>query len=324
MDGSDNGGTEPNNVLPNDVPQMIDLNAKGRKKLDNSEDSIVERARKKSVPELPLDSNEPELDTTESHSSGRQDKPAPKEKSSKSALRKPLKKKPVVFENLVESELIVGPDDVVIGPSYVLTEIAKSMDKEAREIEPKRQKKIISDQEKLRQIQDYNHGFTTSWFTPRIGKPLPPVDAVKAINKPFLMSSKNGKKFRLKRNPKFSFWNRKRFEHLNASEKKIRFRLPEFGPKKSNTPHFINTSKDLKKISPPQPHTITIQYSNRLLRRGKLHVTDMQIESIPGELSPFERLAENIKITVSKMNETPMLWFYLLAPILLICVLIFR
>ena len=55
-------------------------------------------------------------------------------------------------------------DDVVIGPSYVLTEIAKSMDKEAREFEPKRQKKIISDQKKLRQAEDYNHGFSRDWF----------------------------------------------------------------------------------------------------------------------------------------------------------------
>lgn len=325
MDNSDNGGSERNQALAKDVPVMIDLNAKTQKNSANAEDSLVKKARKKKYPELTQEhSTEPELDTTESHSSGRQDKPAPKEKSSKSALRKPLKKKPVVFENLVESELIVGPDDVVIGPSYVLTEIAKSMDKEAREIEPKRQKKIISDQEKLRQIQDYNHGFTTSWFTPRIGKPLPPVDAVKAINKPFLMSSKNGKKFRLKRNPKFSLLHRHRFKHLKTVEKKIRFRLPKFGTRKSNTPHFLNTTKDLTMISPPQPHTITIQYSNLFLNRGDLRITDMQIDSIPGELSTFEKLAENIKITVSNLNESPMLWFYLLAPILLICVLIFR
>ena len=315
MDNSNNGGTEPNNLLPNYVPAMISLDAEEQKKTDNSEYSIVKKATK-IFPELPTDSGESELDTTESNSDDRKDKSAP---------RKQLKKKPVAFEKLVESELIVGPDDVVIGPSYVLTEIAKSMDKEARDFEPKRQKKIISDQKILRQAEDYNHGFSKNWFTPRIGKPLPPVDADKAINKPFLMSSKNGKNFRLKRNPKFSILHRKRFKRLNAVEKKIRFRLPKFGrPRKSNTPHFFNTSNDLKTITPPQPHTITIQYSNRLLRRGKLYVTDMQIKSIPGELSPFERLAENIKITVSKMNETPMLWFYLLAPILIICVLFFR
>tara|TARA_B100000575_G_C23133370_1_gene657831 strand:- start:340 stop:1290 length:951 start_codon:yes stop_codon:yes gene_type:complete len=316
MDGSDNVGSERDKALAKDVPKMINLDAEVRKKLDNSEDSIVERARKKSVSELPLDSNEPELDTTESHPNDRKDKPEP---------RKQLKKKPVVFETIVESELIVGPDDVVIGPSYVLTEIAKSMDKEARDFEPKRQKKIISDQEELRQAEDYNHGFRKRLFTPRIGKPLPPVDADKAINKPFLMGSKSGKNFQLKRNPKFSTLHRKRFEHLNPVEKKIRFRLPKFGRlRKSNAPHFFNTSKDLKTISPSQPHTITIQYSNRLLNRDKLYVTDMQIESIPGELSPFERLAENIKITVSNMNETPMLWFYLLAPTVIFCVLIFR
>ena len=277
----------------------------------------MSKQQEKPVPELSLDSNEPELDTTESNSDDRKDKSAP---------RKQLKKKPVAFEKIVESELIVGPDDVVIGPSYVLTEIAKSMDKEARDFEPKRQKKIISDQKKLRQAEDYNHGFSRDWFTPRIGKPLPPVDADKAIDEPFLMGSKNGENFGLKRNPKFSFFSdRKRFKRLNAVEKKIRFRLPKFGKaRRSNTPHFFNTSKDLKTITPPQPHTITIQYSNRLLRRGKLYVTDMQIESIPGELSPFERLAENIKITVSKMNETPMLWFYLLAPTVIFCVLIFR
>ncbi len=315
MDNSDNGGSERDKALAIDVPQMMDLNAKGGKKSDNSEDSIVKTARKK-VPPLSPDSNEPELDTTESNSNDRKDKSAP---------RKQLKKKPVAFEKIVESELIVGPDDVVIGPSYVLTEIAKSMDKEARDFEPKRQKKIISDQKKLRQAEGYNHGFSKSLFTPRIGKPLPPVDADKAINKPFLMSSKNGENFGLKRNPKLSILHRKRFKRLNAVEKKIRFRLPKFGrASRSNTPHFFNTSKDLTTITPPQPHTITIQYSNRLLRRGKLYVTDMQIESIPGELSPFERLAENIKITVSKMNETPMLWFYTLAPMIIICVLIFR
>jgi len=315
MDGSDNGGSERDKALAKDVPQMINLDEKVQKKSDNSEDSIVKRATK-IIPELPTYSGESELDTTESNSNDRKDKSAP---------RKQLKKKPVVCETIVESELIVGPDDVVIGPSYVLTEIAKGMDKEARDFEPKRQKKIISDQEKLRQAEDYNHGFSKNWLTPRIGKPLPPVDADKAINKPFLMGSKSGKNFRLKRNPKFSILHRKRFEHLNPVEKKIRFRLPKFGRlRKSNAPHFFNTSKDLKTISPSQPHTITIQYSNRLLNRDKLYVTDMQIESIPGELSPFERLAENIKITVSNMNETPMLWFYTLAPIIIICVLIFR
>ena len=326
IDISDNGGTEPNKALPNDVPDMIDLDdLEEQNKSVNTEDSLVKNARRKKFPELPQEHpTEPELDTTESHSSGRKDKAEPKGKTRKAASKKPMKKKPVVFETLVETELTVGPDDVVIGPSYVLTEIAKSMDKEARDFEPKRQKKIISDQKKLRQAQDYNYGFTTSWFTPRIGKQLPPVDAVKAINKPFLMSSKNGKKFRMKRNPKFSILHRYRFKRLNAVEKKIRFRLPKFGrPRKSNTPHFFNTSKDLKTISPPQPHTITIQYSNRLLNRGKLYVTDMQIESIPGELSTFEKLVENIKITVTNLNESPMLWFYLLVPTLLIYVLIF-
>ena len=132
MDNSDNGGAEPHKAFAKDVPKMINLDEKVQKKSTNSKDSIVKTARKK-VPPLSPDSNEPELDTTESNSDDRKDKSAP---------RKQLKKKPVAFEKIVESELIVGPDDVVIGPSYVLTEIAKSMDKEAREFELKKKKSV--------------------------------------------------------------------------------------------------------------------------------------------------------------------------------------
>ena len=53
MDNSNNGGTEPNNVLPNDVLEMIDLDAGKQKKSTNSKDSIVKTARKKVPPLSP-------------------------------------------------------------------------------------------------------------------------------------------------------------------------------------------------------------------------------------------------------------------------------
>lgn len=84
MDNSDNGGAEPHKAFAKDVPKMINLDEKVQKKSTNSKDSIVKTARKK-VPPLSPDSNEPELDTTESNSDDRKDKSAPRKQLKKKA-----------------------------------------------------------------------------------------------------------------------------------------------------------------------------------------------------------------------------------------------
>jgi hypothetical protein len=240
--------------------------------------------------------------------------------------RKPLKKKPVVYDELTLDELIITPNDVVIGPNYVLAPLAKKMDSISREIEPRRQKKIELEHKFKHSDPEYKHGFRSKPFARKIGGQAVPVKINNTIHKVPVTKSpvkhlKTGLK--KKKKPTFSRLQDLMFIRLKTYRKRFHFGLNKIGKStKSRAPHFYNTSNDFSTLPPQQAGTIAVQYSPSLLKLNRVSVKNLNVQIPTRRSSVFERCSRKFNSILAHINDAPVRWAYMVLPLALILILV--
>ena len=242
------------------------------------------------------------------------------------APRKPLKKKPVVYDELTLDELIITPDDVVIGPNYVLVPLAKKMDSISREIEPRRQKKIELEHKFKHADPEYKHGFSSKPFARKIGGQAIPVKINNTIHKVPVTKSpvkhlKTGLK--KKKKPTFSGLQDLMFNRLETYRKRFHFGLNNIGKStKSRAPHFYNTSNDFSTLPTQQGGTIAVQYSPSLLKLNRVSVKNLNVQIPTRRSSVLARFSRKFNSILAHINDAPVRWAYVLLPLALILILV--
>ena len=240
--------------------------------------------------------------------------------------RKPLKKKPVVYDELTLDELMITPNDVVIGPNYVLAPLAKKMDSISREIEPRRQKKIELEHKFKHSDPEYKHGFSSKPFARKIGGQAVPVKINNTIHKVPVTKSpvkhlKTGLK--KKKKPTFSRLQDLMFNRIKTYRKRFHFGLNKIGKStKSRAPHFYNTSNDFSTLPPQQGGTIAVQYSPSLLKLNRVSVKNINVQTPTRRSSVLARCSRKFNSILAHINDAPVRWAYVLLPLALILILV--
>tara|TARA_B110001452_G_scaffold165363_1_gene138031 strand:- start:3362 stop:4519 length:1158 start_codon:yes stop_codon:yes gene_type:complete len=275
----------------------------------------------------------PDMQSTESIENPMQNSPfpsaggaEPEDKISETEIRKPLNKKPVKYDEIDDQDLILSPSDVVIGPKYVLTTLAKSMDANSKKVEPQRQKKIELDNKIRSSLPDFKHGFRSKRFVRKVGRPAVAVKIPNKIRKvPVTKSPVKHLKIDLKskKNATFSTFQNLSISRIKSVKNRISLRLPNIGKsKESQAPHFYNTSKEISTLPPQTGSAITIQYSSILLNSNKLYIKKLKVNSPSTDQSVMQSVVDHIKSVLWYMNDTPGRWAYFFTSLALILILI--
>ena len=217
---------------------------------------------------------------------------------------------------------MVTPNDIVIGPEYVLIPLGKSMDMKSQAIEPKRQKKIELDHKIDPSIDGQAHGFSSKRFGRRIGKSAAPTKTTQLLRKhPAKVPSRRLEVgLKQKKTSGVFLLHHLRFRRLRTSgHRKIRPRTQKIGTlTQSKAPRFLNTSKDLSAIPPQQGNTIAIQYSPALLKVNQPNIKNIEVHHNPANRTVTGKLTERVQSLLWRVNNIRQRWIYLFGPLALI------
>jgi hypothetical protein len=233
-----------------------------------------------------------------------------------------LKKKPIAYLPLLEEELIISPRDVVIGPHYVLETLAQRMDEECKKIEPARQKKIETEYKARAQVKSYKHGLRRKLFSRRIKQGQIQTKVIDTLScdppsRPALKHLETGLK--QKTAPTYNISRTLQTDRLKYSPKGIRIRLfHKLGRfKKDNSPQFYNTTTELDKVPPQVNEAIIIQYSKSLIKKGRVHVKNVQVNMHPRKNDIATKLMDKASDLRGSITVVPH-WELYLALILIV------
>lgn len=244
------------------------------------------------------------------------------EKKLESTEKKPLRKKPVKHEELITEELVVTPNDIVIGPEYVLIHLGRSMDMKSQAIEPERQKKIELDHKIDPSLDGQAHGFTSKRFGRKIGKSAAPPKTTQLLRKhPAKVPSRRLEVgLKQKKTSGVFLLHHLRFRRLKTSgHRKIHPRTQKIGTlTQSRAPRFLNTTKDLSAIPPQQGSTIAIQYSPTLLRVNQPNIKNIEVHHNPANRTVTGKVTERVQSLLWRVNNVRQRWIYLFGPLALI------